>query len=34
VRDRKLDPGNANPGNIGADFARLGLEIWDSKGAR
>ena len=29
VRDRKLDRGNANPGNIGADFARLGLRIWD-----
>ncbi len=30
VRDRKLDRGNPNPGNIGADFARLGLRIWDS----
>jgi hypothetical protein len=29
VRDRKLDRGNANPGNIGSDFARLGLRIWD-----
>jgi hypothetical protein len=29
VRARKLDRGNANPGNIGADFARLGLGIWD-----
>lgn len=29
VRDRKLDRGNPNPGNIGADFARLGLPIWD-----
>ena len=29
VRDRKLDRGNPNPGNIGADFARLGLRIWD-----
>ena len=29
VRDRKLDRGNPNPGNIGADFARLSLPIWD-----
>jgi len=29
VRDRKLDRGNPNPGNIGADFGRLGLPIWD-----
>ena len=29
VRDRKLDRGNPNPGNIGADFARLSLLIWD-----
>jgi hypothetical protein len=27
--DRKLDKGNVNPGNIGADFARLGLRLWD-----
>lgn len=25
---RKLDRGNPNPGNIGADFGRLGLSIW------
>jgi len=29
VRDRRLDRGNPNPGNIGADFGRLGLPIWD-----
>ncbi len=29
VRDRKLDRGNPNPGNIGAEFARLGLRMWD-----
>jgi hypothetical protein len=29
VRDRKLDRGNANSGNIGADFARLGLRLWE-----
>lgn len=29
VRDRKLDRGNPNPGNIAADFGRLGLPIWD-----
>jgi len=27
-RGRKLDAGNANPGSIGADFARLGMEFW------
>lgn len=27
---RKLDQGNPNPGNIGADFNRLGLKFWDS----
>jgi hypothetical protein len=25
---RKLDTGNPNPGNIGADFNRLGLSFW------
>jgi hypothetical protein len=25
---RRLDRGNPNPGNIGADFNRLGLELW------
>src|SRR5262245_34628199 len=25
---RKLDHGNPNPGNIGADFDRLGLTLW------
>ena len=28
VRDRKLDKGNPNPGNIGADFNRLGVYFW------
>lgn len=28
VRDRKLDKGNPNPGNLGSDFGRLGLEFW------
>jgi len=27
---RKLDTGNPNPGNIGSDFKRFGLEIWPS----
>lgn len=27
---RRLDVGNPNPGNLGADFARLGLELWPS----
>jgi len=26
---RKLDTGNPNPGNIGADFGRFGLIFWD-----
>ncbi len=25
---RKLDSGNPNPGNIGSDFNRLGIEFW------
>src|SRR5262245_60140790 len=25
---RRLDRGNPNPGNIGADFNRLGLDFW------
>ena len=29
VRDRKLDRGNPNPGNIGSDFSRFGLVLWD-----
>jgi hypothetical protein len=28
VLGRGLDRGNANPGNIGADFNRLGVEFW------
>lgn len=28
MRDRKLDKGNPNPGNIGSDFGRLGLLFW------
>ena len=24
---RKLDSGNANPGNLGADFARFGMDL-------
>jgi hypothetical protein len=26
--NRKLDRGNPNPGNIGADFIRLGVDFW------
>ena len=29
TRDRKLDKGNANPGNLGSDFNRLRLKFWD-----
>lgn len=28
VTGRKLDAGNPNPGNLGADFGRLGIELW------
>ncbi len=28
VFNRKLDSGNPNPGNIGADFSRLGVAFW------
>jgi hypothetical protein len=28
IQGRKLDQGNPNPGNLGADFSRLGLEFW------
>jgi hypothetical protein len=34
ARGRKLDAGNANPGNIGADFNRLGIEFWKEVLAR
>ncbi len=26
---RKLDAGNANPSNLGSDFARFGMNFWD-----
>lgn len=32
--DRKLDHGNPNPGNLGSDFARLGLVLWSEVEAR
>lgn len=28
VQGRKLDTGNANPGNLGSDFGRLGMAFW------
>lgn len=28
VLARKLDHGNPNPGNIGSDFTRLGIDFW------
>jgi hypothetical protein len=31
---RKMDRGNPNPGNLGADFNRLGLEFWPLVDAR
>lgn len=29
LRGRKLDQGNANPGNLGSDFAVFGLKFWE-----
>jgi RiboL-PSP-HEPN len=29
TRGRKLDSGNAQPGSIGDDFGRLGIQFWD-----
>jgi hypothetical protein len=29
LQARKLDTGNPNPGNLGADFGRFGLEFWN-----
>lgn len=28
ARGRKIDAGNPNPGNLGSDFARLGVALW------
>jgi hypothetical protein len=28
MQGRKLDAGNPNPGNIGSDFARFGMNLW------
>lgn len=28
VQGRKLDQGNPNPGNLGSDFGRLGMNFW------
>lgn len=30
VVGRRLSTGNPNPGNLGADFRRLGLDLWDA----
>src|SRR5262249_42900178 len=29
VQNRKLNQGNPNPGNLGSDFNRFGLVLWD-----
>lgn len=29
TRGRKLDYGNPNPGNLGADFSRIGMPFWE-----
>jgi hypothetical protein len=34
VQGRKLDYGNPNPGNLGSDFGRLGMDFWGSVAAR
>jgi len=28
AKQRKLDTGNPNPGNLGSDFGRLGIQFW------
>ncbi len=33
IQNRKLDKGNPNPGNIGADYNRFGLAFWDEVGS-
>ncbi|MEM1031793.1 MAG: hypothetical protein AAGN82_15685 [Myxococcota bacterium] len=30
TQGRKLDRGNPNPGNLGSDFARLGIQFWSA----
>jgi hypothetical protein len=30
TQSRKLDTGNPNPGNLGSDFGRLGIQFWDA----
>jgi len=34
IRGRRLDRGNPNPANIGADFERLGVSFWDAVRSR
>lgn len=34
VAGRKLETGNPNPGNLGSDFGRLGIELWPALLAR
>ncbi len=34
TQGRKLDMGNAGPGNLGTDFARIGLALWPEVGKR
>ncbi len=29
IRGRKIDSGNAQPGNLGEDFGRLGIDFWN-----
>lgn len=28
IQGRKLDQGNPNPGNLGSDFGRIGMQLW------
>lgn len=34
MEGRKLETGNPNPGNLGSDFGRLGIELWPALLAR
>jgi hypothetical protein len=34
TKNRKLDRGNPNPGNLGSDFGRFGIDLWAAMRAR
>jgi len=34
TEDRQIDRGNAQPGSLGSDFGRLGIDLWPAMAAR